>query len=92
MGMKSILFSNVLFIAMKQLFENVHSLNPSFVYMTDDEKFAYLFRSNDERIGTVNYSQKHGSRAGEASKTTGSGYRNALAAGCSLLTALYIRT
>ena len=26
-------------------------------------------------IGTVNYSQKHGSRAGEASKTTGSGYR-----------------
>ena len=50
MGMKSILFSNVLFIAMKQLFENVHSLNPSFVYITDDEKFAYLFRSNDERL------------------------------------------
>ena len=44
------------------------------------------------KIGTVNYSQKHGSRAGEASKTTGSGYRTALAAGCSLLTALYIRT
>ena len=43
-------------------------------------------------IGTVNYSQKHGSRAGEASKTTGSGYRSALAAGCSLLTALYIWT
>ena len=43
-------------------------------------------------IGTVNYSQKHGSRTGEASKTTGSGYRSALAAGCSLLTALYIRT
>ena len=43
-------------------------------------------------IGTVNDSQKHGSRAGEASKTTGSGYRSALAAGCSLLTALYIRT
>ena len=43
-------------------------------------------------IGTDNYSQKNGSRAGEASKTTGSGYRSALAAGCSLLTALYIRT
>ena len=43
-------------------------------------------------IGTVNYSQKHGSRAGEANKTTGSGYRSALAAGCSLLTALYIWT
>ena len=43
-------------------------------------------------IGTVNYSQKHGSRAGEASKTTGSGYKSALAAGCSLLTALYIWT
>ena len=36
-------------------------------------------------FGTVNYSQKHGSRAWEASKTTGSGYRSALAAGCSLL-------
>ena len=48
--------------------------------------------TNAEPIGTVNYSQKHGSRAGEASKTTESGYRSALAAGCSLLTALYIRT
>ena len=45
-----------------------------------------------EEIGTVNYSKKHGSRAGEASKTTGSGYRSVLAAGCSLLTALYIWT
>ena len=44
------------------------------------------------RIGTVNYSQKHGSCAGEASKTSGSGDKSALAAGCSLLTALYIRT
>ena len=43
-------------------------------------------------IGTVNYSQKDGSRAREASKTAGSGYRSALAAGCSLLTALYIWT
>ena len=43
-------------------------------------------------IGTVNDSQKHGSRAEEASKTTGSGYRCASAAGCSLLIALYIRT
>ena len=39
-----------------------------------------------QSIGTVNYSQKHGSRAGEASKTTGSGYRSASAPGCSLLT------
>ena len=31
-------------------------------------------------IPTVNDSQKHGSRAGEVSKTTGSGYRFALAA------------
>ena len=43
-------------------------------------------------IGTVNDSQKHGYRAGEASKTTGSGYRSALAAGSSLVTVLYIRT
>ena len=37
--------------------------------------------ASDVIIPTINYSQKHGSRAGEASKTTGSGYRFALAAG-----------
>ena len=36
-------------------------------------------------IPAVNSTQKHGSRAGEASKTTGSGYRFALADGCSIL-------
>ena len=34
----------------KQLFKKVHSINPSFVHMSDDEKFVYLFCSNDERI------------------------------------------
>ena len=53
---------------------------------------TYRDWENFHQIGTVNYSQKHGSRAGEASKTTGSGYRSALTAGCSLLTALYIWT
>ena len=28
----------------------MHSINPSFVHMSDDEKFVYLFCSNDERI------------------------------------------
>ena len=49
--------------------------------LLDSHKYNYIIS-----IGTVNYSQKHGSRAGEASKTTGSGYRSALAPGCSLLT------
>ena len=51
-----------------------------------------VHRTLHQPIGTVNDSQKHGSHAGEASKTTGSGYKSALVAGCSLLTALYIRT
>ena len=36
--------------ARKQLFKKVHSINPRFVHMSDDEKFVYLFCSNDERI------------------------------------------
>ena len=34
----------------KQLFKKVHSINPSFVHMSDDENFVYLFCSNDEQI------------------------------------------
>ena len=34
----------------KHLFKKVHSINPSFVHMSDDAKFVHLFCSNDERI------------------------------------------
>ena len=34
----------------KQLYEKVHLIKPSFVQMSNDEQFLYLFCSNDERI------------------------------------------
>ena len=50
--MKNILLANVPFSSeeRKQLIKKVHAINPSFVHMSDDEKFVYQFCSNNERI------------------------------------------